>query len=193
LGHHHALMCSDCRTGHHGTDLGDAFLLGQIAARCRDAYAQFYMYYAPRLVSWFMARGMTEAEATEAAQEVMLCVWRDARSFTFELGTPSAWVVAMARQVFTMELRTGAFVAAERQPIEQYDTEGAARRVRAAMAALRPDVARVIVAVLHHGLSHYEAARRLGLPLGTTKSHLARGVARLRSALRRQADRGSSE
>ena len=52
-----------------------------------------------------------------------------------------------------------------------------------AMADLPPDVRACVALCLADGWSHGEAALALGLPLGTVKSHVNRGRARLLKAL----------
>jgi RNA polymerase sigma-70 factor (ECF subfamily) len=53
----------------------------------------------------------------------------------------------------------------------------------AALSTLPPDV-RVCVVLAHsEGQSHPEIVELTGLPLGTVKSHIARGAARLREIL----------
>ena len=52
-----------------------------------------------------------------------------------------------------------------------------------AMATLTPDVRACVALCLADGWSHGEAAAALDLPLGTVKSHVARGRARLLKAL----------
>lgn len=55
--------------------------------------------------------------------------------------------------------------------------------LEAAMAALPPDQRACVALCLADGFSHPEAAGILGLPLGTVKSHVTRGRARLLAAL----------
>lgn len=55
--------------------------------------------------------------------------------------------------------------------------------VAAAMAELPPDVRACVALCLADGWSHGEASMALGLPLGTVKSRVARGRARLLKAL----------
>lgn len=52
-----------------------------------------------------------------------------------------------------------------------------------AMADLAPDVRACLMLVLSEGLTHSEAARVTDLPLGTVKSHIARGRKTLQTAL----------
>ncbi|WP_426035951.1 RNA polymerase sigma factor [Brevundimonas sp. DC300-4] len=52
-----------------------------------------------------------------------------------------------------------------------------------AMAGLPADQRACVALCLADGWSHSDAAEALGLPLGTVKSHVARGRARLLAAL----------
>jgi RNA polymerase sigma factor (sigma-70 family) len=52
-----------------------------------------------------------------------------------------------------------------------------------ALAALRPAERVCIVLAIAEGMSHGEVARATGFPLGTVKSHIARGTAKLRALL----------
>lgn len=52
-----------------------------------------------------------------------------------------------------------------------------------AMAALGEDARACVMLVLSEGFTHTEAAHVTGLPLGTVKSHIARGRASLQTAL----------
>lgn len=52
-----------------------------------------------------------------------------------------------------------------------------------AMADLSPDMRACLMLVLSEGLTHAEAAGVTGLPLGTVKSHIARGRKTLQTAL----------
>ena len=52
-----------------------------------------------------------------------------------------------------------------------------------ALATLEDNVRLCIVLAYHEGMTHDEIARSTGLPLGTVKSHIRRGAARLQKAL----------
>jgi RNA polymerase sigma-70 factor (ECF subfamily) len=55
--------------------------------------------------------------------------------------------------------------------------------VRAALARLDETPRRLILMAFFDGASHSEIAARTGLPLGTVKSHIRRGLERLRANL----------
>ena len=59
---------------------------------------------------------------------------------------------------------------------ERLDLDGA-------LAQLPPEARLCVVLAYNDGLSHSEIAALTGLPLGTVKSHIARGAARLRQSL----------
>ena len=53
----------------------------------------------------------------------------------------------------------------------------------AALAMLPPDARLCVVLAYSEGMSHTEISDSTGMPLGTVKSHVARGAARLRELL----------
>lgn len=65
------------------------------------------------------------------------------------------------------------------------DSPDVTRRVdlERALAKLRPPERLCVVLAYAEGMSHGEIARATGMPLGTVKSHISRGAARLRGWL----------
>lgn len=57
------------------------------------------------------------------------------------------------------------------------------RRVRAALARLRPEQRQAVELAYFGGLSHGQIAVRLGVPLGTVKTRLRLGMGHLRATL----------
>jgi len=60
---------------------------------------------------------------------------------------------------------------------------GQALDIERAMDSLPPDCRAVVILCLLHGLTQAEAATTTGLPLGTVKSHVTRGKAKLQAVL----------
>jgi RNA polymerase sigma-70 factor (ECF subfamily) len=53
------------------------------------------------------------------------------------------------------------------------------------MKELEPEQRQSIALAFHHGLSHSELAHHMRRPLGTVKTHIRRGLIRLRDCLMR--------
>jgi RNA polymerase sigma-70 factor (ECF subfamily) len=58
-----------------------------------------------------------------------------------------------------------------------------AARARKALAKLRPDEQKVLRMAIYDGLSHDQIAKATTMPLGTVKTHLRRGLQRVREML----------
>jgi RNA polymerase sigma-70 factor (ECF subfamily) len=58
-----------------------------------------------------------------------------------------------------------------------------------ALATLPPDMRLCVVLAYNEGLSHPEIVALTGMPLGTVKSHIARGAERLRKELAEYGER----
>lgn len=128
------------------------------------------------------------AEADDVAQDAFLAAWRALRSLRDPAGV-RAWLCGIAWRKAQDRIRSSRRGAA-RDSLWLETVEAPAgvspedrMAVAAAMAELAPDVRACIALCLADGWSHGEAATALGLPLGTVKSHVARGRARLLKAL----------
>ena len=126
------------------------------------------------------------ALADDLAQETFLQAWKHLST----LRAPDAfggWLRKLAVNVWKQHLRReGAF----RNPLEVEAgdvvtvpavVEGL--DLNSALGVLDPSVRLCIVLSYHEGMSHSEIAAATQLPLGTVKSHIARGTARLRELL----------
>lgn len=128
------------------------------------------------------------AEADDVAQDAFLAAWRSLRS----LKDPAAvrpWLCGIAWRKAQDRIRASRRGAA-RDSIWLETAElpaGVSHEDRlslaAAMAELPADVRACVALCLADGWSHGEVSVALGLPLGTVKSHVARGRARLLRAL----------
>lgn len=132
--------------------------------------------------------GGSHAEADDVAQEVFLIAWGALRTLKDPSGV-RAWLCgiawrkardrlrgdrrAMARDAVWLEIseRPPGVTAEDRMAMET------------AMADLAPDERACVALCLAEGWTHAEAAGALGLPLGTVKSHVGRGRAKLLQAL----------
>lgn len=142
------------------------------------------------VVRGFLRRtlGGDGAEADDLAQEVFLSAWSSLRSLNNAAGV-RAWLCGIAwrkardrmRGRRRAEARDAAWMEASAPPPGVSPEDRMA--MQAAMTALAPDERACVALCLAEGWSHGEAATALGLPLGTVKSHVGRGRAKLLQAL----------
>lgn len=87
------------------------------------------------------------------------------------------------RAWFRRRLRDGAYRALQDDDSDPRSTLFAHHLVRQAMDALPPQQRAALALCIGADYTHAEAAEALKLPLGTVKSHVARGLAKLRTTL----------
>jgi RNA polymerase sigma-70 factor (ECF subfamily) len=126
------------------------------------------------------------ALADDLAQATFLQAWIHIGS----LRAPDAfagWLRKLAINSWRQHLRReGAFgktVAVEPSDVVSTSATTECLDLNSALGALPPGVRVCIVLSYHEGMSHGEIAAATALPLGTVKSHIARGTARLRELL----------
>lgn len=174
-------------------------LIAAIGARQdRVAFATLFVHFAPRIKSFMLRSGASEARAEELAQETMLAVWRKAHLFDSANAGAAAWIFAIARNqridAYRRDRRGSAAAEAPEAALEfeiddvpQPDFQVAAAqseaRVRAALAELSAEQMRVVELSFFEDKAHPEIAQELGIPLGTVKSRLRLAMGRLRGLL----------
>lgn len=128
------------------------------------------------------------AEADDVAQEAFVAAWASLRRLKDPAGVRS-WLCGIAWRKAQDRIRNNRRgVARDSRWLEAVETPAGISAeekmaLQAAMAGLPADVRACVALCLGDGWSHGEASETLGLPLGTVKSHVARGRARLLKAL----------
>lgn len=128
------------------------------------------------------------ARADDLAQETFLLAWRKLDQFRGEARF-STWLYRIAYSCFLQARRKRASAAeggagdAPDAQILPRDATDLRIDVERAMQRLSAAEQEVLLHVVQLGLSHDEAAYVLAMPLGTVKSHMTRGKARLRALL----------
>jgi RNA polymerase sigma-70 factor (ECF subfamily) len=143
--------------------------------------------------------------AEDAVQEGFLAVWRSAAAFRAERAKASTWILTLVHRRAVDLVRREERRRAEPLTEETAVREGGAaeatdeaawlrferERVQAALRQL-PDVQRETLELAYYGgYSQSELAERLGVPLGTIKSRMFAGLARLRELLDESTEEGS--
>ena len=128
-------------------------------------------------------------DVDDACQDIFVALWRSAAMFDPARGTEAVFVTFVARRRLLDRLRT---VGTRALPLTDASNEVSSKSIEShvdaklALAALEgchEDQKRVIVLSACHGLSHDEISRELAMPLGTVKSHYARGIEKVKRAL----------
>lgn len=168
-------------------------LLQRIAAVDENAVRECLDVHGGRV--WALARRFSpdRADAEDAVQEIFISLWKSASRYDAERASEAAFVATIARRRLIDRLRArGSRV--QTVPIEEHDVAGrhpapqaeAALdlvRVRDVMNELDAGPRRVLELAVVGGHSHSQVAEATGIPLGTVKSHVRRGLQRVRDAL----------
>jgi RNA polymerase sigma-70 factor (ECF subfamily) len=145
----------------------------------------------------------TPSCADEVLQEAYVNIWTHAARFRPGEGSPMTWLIAIVRNGALSQLRSRrieqqrAEAAAElawldevamaqgdeTDPIQQAFYVTARHRLPEALAQLEPAQRQSIALAYGQGMPHAELSVHMNAPLGTVKSWLRRGVARLRESL----------
>ena len=128
-------------------------------------------------------------------QEVYITVWRKAAEYDATRASPITWLATIARNraIDRLRARNSRPTSALELAAEIADTAPAAdtlidashdaRRVQTALASLDPRHAAIIRAAYFEGLSYDTLAVREGVPVGTLKSWVRRGLIRMRGEM----------
>ena len=63
----------------------------------REAFAELFEFFAPRLKNYMQRLGANESEAEELVQDVMITVWRKAEMYDARQASVSTWIFRVAR------------------------------------------------------------------------------------------------
>jgi RNA polymerase sigma-70 factor (ECF subfamily) len=142
-----------------------------------------------------------KADAEEVTLDVYTQVWRSAKDYDGSRGSPSAWLVLLARSRAIDRIRARASRSRLEAPLEGdfRAAEGAEEtmwmreeraRIRKALEKLGPEQRRLVELAFFSGFTHSELAARLNLPLGTVKTRIRAAMGRLKQELTAK-ERGS--
>lgn len=169
----------------------DADLVARIAAGDREAFRLFYDRYAGKILAYVHAIGRQRESAEDVVQEVFLAVWRKAASYRADRGDVPGWLYTITRNRLVDRWRRKGGVVEDTE--FDFDAVASTDRsveskvvdlsVRKALAGLQPDQRQALELAYFGGLTYEETATRLALPLGTLKSRIRAGLARMRQTL----------
>ncbi len=137
-----------------------------------------------------------QGEAEDALQDVYISLWRGIARFDESRASPIAWLATFARnraidrlrragRARTLDPIDAAAHVSDSAPLADAMVETAqdCSRVTLCLEQLEPRHGGAIRAAFFDGASYSELATRASVPLGTMKSWVRRGLARLKNCL----------
>ena len=168
--------------------------IAQVADGDADAFARLYDAWSSRLFALILQIVVDRAQSEEVLQEVFLEVWRTAGSYSPARGSVRAWLVTMARRRAIDRVRSSQssreresrwrdYMPDVDQTVQQVEDRLVGEQVHRALEAVGEPYRSTIELAYFTGLTHREIARRTNTPLGTVKTRIRDGMARLRREL----------
>ena len=155
---------------------------------------------------WALSRRMspTPSDAEDATQEIFLTLWKNASRFDPTRGSEAVFIATLARRLlinrYRQRRRRPTEVSVDESESLQWaatgitsETSAEAQQASAALSLLRPEQQRIITLAVVHGLSQSEIAAQIGMPLGTVKTLMRRGLLRVREMLHINEDAETGE
>jgi RNA polymerase sigma-70 factor (ECF subfamily) len=170
-------------------------LLARAADGDRQAFGIFYQRTSAKLFGIILRILIERTEAEDVLQEVYVTIWRKAAEFDSTRASPVTWTATIARNRAIDRLRArGSRPSA---PLEEaaevrdhspsadviIDGNREAAHLNAALATLEPRHAAAIRSCYFEGITYETLAAREGVPVGTLKSWVRRGLMRMKTDL----------
>lgn len=178
---------------------GRAYLVDRLRAVAdgdRAALRQIYERTAAKLFGVCLRILDSREEAEDVLQDVYLTVWNRADSFDPARASPITWLATIARNRAIDRRRQIGPRAFDRPVDEAVDIADASpdalallhrsedtRRLAECLGALDDRTRGAIVTAFYGGRTYEELAETAGVPLGTMKSLIRRGLMRLKECL----------
>ncbi len=171
------------------TNLNEQTILNRIAADDRTAVEDCINQYGNLI--WALAKKYTNTreDAEDAVQEIFTEIWQNAARYDSSKAKETTFITMIARRRLidrvrkiyrrpqTSSLET-TFVAKSYEPSAFKQVQ--AKEIVQVMQVLRPEQRELMLLNIYEGMSHGEISTRTGVPLGTVKTHIRRGLEKVR-------------
>lgn len=171
-----------------GTELARRFVEGD-----ERALADIYGRWSSLVYSLAVRSLGDVSDAEDATQRVFVKAWQSRERYDASRATLSAWLVGITRNVIADAHEARSRERSITEQLTAITTEGSAEAPDAEladrmviadeMARLDPVPRQVIQLAFYDDLTHTQIADRMGLPVGTVKSHIRRSLSRLRDRM----------
>jgi RNA polymerase sigma-70 factor (ECF subfamily) len=175
-----------------------AALVRSMAEGHQDALARLYDETSSMVNGLLLNILARQEDAEEVLLDVFMKAWKYAPSYSERRGSVQAWLLIMARNAAIDRIRQrraqAATLSLDPEVFPEPADDGATPeeasvirerrdRVQRCLHELPPEQREVVILSFFGGLTHAELAERLGQPLGTIKSRVRMGLAKLRGLL----------
>ena len=172
-------------------------LLEKIANSDKNAFASLFAEISPKIKGFLMRLGSTDILAEEILQETMLAVWKKAGYFDKTKASPTTWLFTIARN------KRIDFLRKESRPeIDSYDPvlisdnldtpdislehKETSKTLLKQIESLPEKQTNLIKKYFFEDKTQSEISEELNIPLGTVKSSLRLGIAKLKKSLEKE-------
>ncbi len=169
--------------------------LAACAAGDRKALRALFDVEAGRLIAVAQRIVRRRELAEEVVQDAFISIWQNAASFDAALGSARGWIYTIVRHRALNVIRDGARedlldpeqlqTAQERESVvdDAFEQLATSSRLRACLEAIEREKRESLLLSYVAGYSHGEIAGLLGIPIGTAKSWVRRGLAALKECM----------
>ena len=172
-------------------------LLEKIADSDKNTFANLFSEISPKIKGFLMRLGSTDILAEEILQETMLAVWKKASYFDKTKASPTTWLFTIARN------KRIDFLRKESRPeIDSYDPvlisdnldtpdislehKETSKTLLKQIESLPEKQTNLIKKYFFEDKTQSEISEELNIPLGTVKSSLRLGIAKLKKSLEKE-------
>lgn len=165
----------------------------------QQAFQKLYDATSPQLYALLLRILSDTDRAQDALQDAYVKIWQKADTYTGDRGAPLTWLLSIARyraldalrrrrpEVGMPEDSNAAAALLEDEvapgPSEQNETLQSLEAVQTCLTTLSSEQRQSVLLAYYEGLTHPELAERMDAPMGSVKSWIRRGLARLRECL----------
>ncbi len=169
-------------------------LLAAVARGDQAALREVYDREGARLFGAAVAILRDRTAAADAVQDAFLRLWERAAQFDPDRGAARPWIAAVVRHAALDAARARGREQLTDDPalgdqavapdaLDRLAAVADGARLRDCLHGLEERHRQFIVLAFVHGLSHSQVAARLGMPLGTVKTWIRRGLQQLRECM----------
>ncbi|MGZ5080154.1 MAG: sigma-70 family RNA polymerase sigma factor [Usitatibacter sp.] len=174
-----------------------AELLARSALGDRKAFAQLYDSTRSKLFAVSLRIVRERHLAEEVLQDSFVSIWNHAAEYAPAKGAPTTWMTAIVRNRSLDAVRrtreapdvddelAANLVDEAASPARETESRLEAHSLRQCLEELDAEQRQSLALAFYHGLSHSELAGHLRKPLGTVKTHIRRGLLKLKDCLKR--------